>query len=332
MANLIKRASDLVGSVLKAVGILRYINKVIEKKYQSELAAIEKRHREELRAEAAEIARQQKGRHQEMQDTWETINILDRGIDHFRNLLDEIDRNTSLMRQETDAASSNYERLLNIEKRVKAGWKLSRQLDSYVKAKRAFKVRNEDLNEYLKAFFQCFHPKHIRIHQELAADLYPVVMERSLIGPVMWNLYLNALEAMSGKGVLFLKTMNVTHEALKDLPEPPEPGDYVLWTVADTGVGMDKKTMDHAFDPFFTTKETGREAGLGLSIVHAIIKHHGGAITVSSESGVGTTFNIYLRAAREKKEAYSKVSERQPRNMVKTFIKSEFSSRAKDKQ
>ena len=91
MANLIKRASDLVGSVLKSVGILRYINKFIEKKYQSELAAIEKRHRDELRAKIAEIARQQKGRHQEMQDAWETISILDRGIDHFRNLLDEIE-------------------------------------------------------------------------------------------------------------------------------------------------------------------------------------------------------------------------------------------------
>ena len=308
MANLIKRASDLVGSLLKSVGILRYINKVMERKYQSELAAIEKRHRDEL---MAEVVRGQERVYQIMQETWGTINVLDRGIDHFRNLFHEISSNTSLMRRETDAASPNYERLLNIRRQVATGMKLGCQLHDYVTAMRSLKRRLVDLNRLLRELPDSMQPftKQIRIHQELAADLYPIAVNERLIKKALSELCFNAIEAMSGKGDFFLKTMNVTHEALKDLPERTKPGDYVLLTVADTGVGMDKKTMESAFDLFFTTKETGIVTDLRLTIVRAIIKNHGGAITVSSEEGVGTSFNIYLPAAREKKEAYSKVSE-----------------------
>jgi len=88
----------------------------------------------------------------------------------------------------------------------------------------------------------------------------------------------------------------------KDLDEravPPEAkaGRYWVLSVADQGVGMDKKTLAKAFDPFFTTKATDQGSGLGLSMVHLIARQHGGFVEVESEPGVGSTFSVYLPAA-----------------------------------
>jgi len=72
----------------------------------------------------------------------------------------------------------------------------------------------------------------------------------------------------------------------------------VRLVVADTGVGMDKATLDHIFDPFFTSKGPGEGTGLGLSVVHGIVRHHEGGIIVSSSPGQGAEFSVYFPAAR----------------------------------
>jgi two-component system cell cycle sensor histidine kinase/response regulator CckA len=99
---------------------------------------------------------------------------------------------------------------------------------------------------------------------------------------------------MPGGGDLVLKTMNTTHKDMKGKLYDPKPGDYVLLTVTDTGMGMDRKTMERIFDPFFTTKEMGRGTGLGLASAYGIIKGHGGYIDADSKKGQGSTFSIYL--------------------------------------
>jgi PAS domain S-box-containing protein len=115
---------------------------------------------------------------------------------------------------------------------------------------------------------------------------------------VLMNLAANARDAMPRGGRLSISTSRVVvlegKEALYDLPGP---GTYALISVADSGTGIDKRSIERMFEPFYTTKEVGKGTGLGLSIVHGIIKQHDGSILVSSEPGKGTTFNIYLPLA-----------------------------------
>lgn len=113
------------------------------------------------------------------------------------------------------------------------------------------------------------------------------------IGQVIVNLVVNAREAMPQGGKLTIKTENVVldQREAQSIPEA-RAGPYVCLSITDTGVGIDKKIIEQIFEPFFSTKETG--SGLGLSVVHGIVKQHEGWIDVYSEPGKGSTFKVYL--------------------------------------
>ncbi len=147
--------------------------------------------------------------------------------------------------------------------------------------------------------------KEIAIHRELAKDLFAVEADEGEIEQVLLNLYVNAKDAMPAGGDLILRTMNVSQEDMRGKVYNPKPGNYVLLKVADTGIGMDKKTMVRIFDPFFTTK-TGRGTGLGLASVYGTVKAHGGYIKVDSREGHGTSFCIYLPSSEKKREEAAK--------------------------
>jgi len=228
----------------------------------------------------------------------EAIGTLAGGIAHnFNNLLMGIQGNASLMLLETDPTHPHYENLKSIEKQVQSGSKLTRQLLGYASDGR-YEVRPISLNQVVKETADTFGmtKKEMRIHRELAEDLFGIKADQGQIEQVLWNLFINAAEAMPGGGNLFLKTMNVTNKDMRGKPYDVKRGDYVLLTVRDTGIGMDKKTMGHIFDPFFTTKGLGKGTGLGLASVYGIIKAHGGYIDVDSKKGRGATFSIYLPA------------------------------------
>ena len=145
-------------------------------------------------------------------------------------------------------------------------------------------------------------PSTIEIREEIAADCGAVLADPTQFHQIIMNLCTNAYQAMREKGgVLGVSLMKVTvgEEDSKVASSELAPGDYVLLEVSDTGYGMDHATLARIFEPYFTTKPTGEGTGLGLSVVHGIVKSHQGQITVYSEPGRGTNFHVYLPRVEE---------------------------------
>jgi two-component system cell cycle sensor histidine kinase/response regulator CckA len=232
----------------------------------------------------------------------EAIGTLAGGIAHnFNNLLTGIIGNTSLILLDTDSAHPSYERLKNIERLVDSGAKLTGQLLGYAR-KGQYEVKPLDLNWVVQETSDTFSmtKKELTIHRDLAGDLYGVKADQGQIEQILWNLYVNAAEAMHAGGTLFIKTANATDKDIGDKPYKVKRGNYILLEVRDTGAGMDKKTMERIFEPFFTTKGLAAGIGLGLASVYGTVKAHGGYIDVDSKKGKGTTFRIYLPALKAK--------------------------------
>jgi CheY-like chemotaxis protein len=223
--------------------------------------------------------------------------------------------NTSLMLHDIDPDHPHYERLKNIEEHVRSGAALTKQLLGYARQGQ-HELQSINLNRLIKETAYAFGRtrKDTIVHQELAEDLYEIHGDKGQIEQVLLNLYVNAAEAVPGGGTLFLRTMNLSQKDVKGRLHDRQPGDYVLLTVTDTGIGMDRETQQGIFDPFFTTKELGRGTGLGLSSAYSVVKSHGGHIEVDSEKGRGTTFSIYLPAREVRPESSVSASEQTPAN------------------
>ncbi len=241
----------------------------------------------------------------------EAIGTLAGGIAHdFNNLLMVIQGNVSLMLLDTPPNHPHHGMLKIIEKQVQSGSKLTNQLLGYARKGR-YEVRPIYLNQLIIDTSEAFGrtKKNITIYRDLAEDLLPCEADQGQIEQVLMNLFVNASDAMPGGGELFIRTKNVTHKDISSNLYDPVPGPYVLFSIRDTGIGMDKKILNRIFDPFFTTKELGRGTGLGLASVYGIVKGHGGYIEVESEVGNGSTFKVYLPASNKKVERSGKIVE-----------------------
>ncbi len=141
-------------------------------------------------------------------------------------------------------------------------------------------------------------PATIEIRSHIERELKPVLADLTQIHQVIMNICINAAHAMREQG-------GILEISLKEIDLQPgtfdlgniEPGKYQQLTIKDTGHGMEAETVKRIFDPYFTTKETGEGTGMGLAVVHGIVKSHGGEIVVFSEPGKGSTFHIFFPIA-----------------------------------
>jgi len=159
---------------------------------------------------------------------------------------------------------------------------------------------NRTIDDLLKMLYRLIG-EDITIIPVLESHLWSILADEGAIEQVIMNLAVNARDVMPEGGSLTIKTENVTldEEYSKIIPEA-RPGQFVCLSIADTGCGMDTKTIERIFDPFFTTKGAGKGTGLGLSVVYGIVKQHEGWINIYSEPGQGSLFRVYLPALSSK--------------------------------
>jgi signal transduction histidine kinase len=145
-------------------------------------------------------------------------------------------------------------------------------------------------------------PANIDIRQHLQPNCHPILADATQIHQVIINLCVNAFHAMRDQGGTLDVTLKETnHDTDQGHILGLTAGSYLKLTVSDTGCGMTLDVQEHIFEPFFTTKEIGEGAGLGLSVVHGIVKGHHGAIAVESKPGKGTTCQIFFPTTDEVK-------------------------------
>ena len=137
--------------------------------------------------------------------------------------------------------------------------------------------------------------ERIAASTHLAPELWNVKMDPAQLEQILVNLVVNARDAMPDGGKLVVETANISFgEADRDRRPVTTPGDYVLLSVSDTGVGIPAEIADKIFEPFFTTKAGEGNSGLGLATIYGIVKQNGGNVWAYSEAGKGTTFRVYL--------------------------------------
>jgi two-component system, cell cycle sensor histidine kinase and response regulator CckA len=230
----------------------------------------------------------------------EAIGTLAGGIAHdFNNILGIIMGYTELAKLKYEDNKDPEQYIKEVLKACRRAKDLIRQILSFShggdKLERQVLYVRPIIKEVIK-FLKASLPATIEVQQSIASETGIVFANPTQIYQVLTNLCTNAAHAMEKTGgILEVGLADVDLESAT-LPSRLDlkPGPYVRLTVADTGHGMDSTTLARIFDPYFTTKEPGKGSGLGLAVVHGIVKGHDGGIAVSSVLGKGTTFHLYL--------------------------------------
>ena len=230
----------------------------------------------------------------------ESMRILAGGMAHdFNNLLTVILLNLELAH---DLAISSEVLAGRLEEATKAGWKargLTKQLIALARDSQPIRTLTHLTPMIEESGWPAVSGSRVRCEFYLEEDLWPAEVDAVQIGQVIQNVILNAREAMPEGGVVSVRAENAVLGAHEHPPLPP--GDYVRISIADHGAGITKEVQSKIFDPYFSTKQRGNQKGigLGLTICHAVMQRHGGAIEVESEPGAGTTFRLLLPASRK---------------------------------
>jgi len=229
----------------------------------------------------------------------ESIGTLAGGIAHdLNNVLAPILMSVEILDgRVSDPAGRSI--LATLQTSAQRGADLVRQVLSFARGVEGERVLHNPthLMRELQSILRDTFPKNIGLSFNLERRLWMVVGDPTQLHQVFMNLCVNARDAMPMGGTLSLTMQNIVlDEVFAGMNLEAKPGDYVLVTVTDTGTGMPLDVQERIFEPFFTTKDIAHGTGLGLSTTLAIVKSHGGFISVYSEPGKGTTFRVYLPA------------------------------------
>ncbi len=248
----------------------------------------EKKHAAEERARLEEKLREA--------DKFKAIGTLAGGIAHdFNNLLMGIQGRASLLAIDMKTTDPLQEHVRAIEEYVRSAANLTKQLLGLARGGK-YETKPIGLNDLVAKTAAMFGRtrKELIIHNTRHPASPVIEADRSQLEQVLLNMLVNAWHAMPDGGEIYLDTAVVALNGALSVAHDLAPGRFARISITDTGCGMDEATRQQVFNPFFTTKDKQRGTGLGLASAYGIVKNHGGTITVYSEVGHGTTFNVYL--------------------------------------
>jgi signal transduction histidine kinase/CheY-like chemotaxis protein len=228
----------------------------------------------------------------------ESVGRLAGGIAHdFNNLLTAITGHGDLLAQSLDQDDARQADVSAINAAAARAATLTRQLLAYGRQS-LMRPEPVDLNAVvsdIEPMLRRLIGEDVELRTSLAPDLGWVQADAGQLDQVILNLVVNARDALSSGGMIELSTANVLlNDAYAAEHHGARPGRFVMISVRDTGVGIDRATLARIFEPYFTTKDRGRGTGLGLATVLGIVEQSGGHIDVASTVGEGTTFRVYL--------------------------------------
>ena len=247
----------------------------------------------------------------------EAIGSLAGGIAHeFNNILGTIIGNTELAINDVPESNPARECLEEIQSASLRAKDVVRQILGFAR-KSVFQLVSLQISPIISETLELIRasiPMTIEIRRNLSCKSDTVMADPTQISQVLMNLCINAKDAMQEKGgVLEVKLENTSIDEKSAIRyEGLGPGNYVKMTVRDTGHGIDPKNIDRIFDPYFTTTSLAEGPGMGLAVVHGIVKHHKGAIMVESELGKGTVFEVLFPLTEAEEEQKTEKSEALP--------------------
>jgi PAS domain S-box-containing protein len=243
----------------------------------------------------------------------ESIGTLAGGIAHdFNNILGIMVGNAELALDDVPPWNPGYRNVKEIKTAglraahiVKQLLSFSRKSEQQLKPVEIKAIIQDSLN-LLRATI----PVTIELRENFATAEGTILADPIQINQVIMNLCINASQAMEDKGgIIEVSAGRVALEGRSTKEDPGLPdGDYMKISVRDTGKGIDPQIIDKIFDPYFTTKEVGRGSGMGLAVVHGIVKNHDGGISVDSIEGQGATFNVFFPLTEKSAEAEPQVA------------------------
>ncbi|MBL6994546.1 ATP-binding protein, partial [Desulfobacula sp.] len=236
----------------------------------------------------------------------QAIGVLAGGIAHdFNNILFPVLGNTEMLIMEAPEDSPFKDRLKEIYTAALRAKDLVKQILTFSRQENheLMLMKMQPIIKEALKLIRATIPSTIEIKQDISADCGVIKADPTQIHQIVMNLTTNAFHAMEETGGEMKVNLKQIELGEMDIITPDmKPGIYACLIVADTGTGMDNELTQKIFDPFFTTKEKGKSTGMGLSVVHGIVKGLGGIVRVYSEPGIGSEFKVYLPAGKNSSE------------------------------